>query len=191
MKCKVCGAEMSDNNKFCPACGADLREINQEADAVAADAAGEAAAAAVTAPVAPKAGPFETAAPVPQFFDDDLAPFVTTGQWLLTLILLVLLPIAAYVAAAIIGNLVDNAVVLTVLPPVASFITFLILVLVWAFGSRTNPSKRNFFRAYLLMILIMTVVVVVAALAFGSFITAYFQQMGVADLNHILGTISR
>jgi len=189
MKCKVCGAEMSDNNKFCPACGADLREINQEADAVAADAAEEAAAAAVTAPAAPKAGPFETAAP--QFFDDDLAPFVTTGHWLLTLILLVLLPVAAYVAAAIIGNLVDNAVVLTVLPPVASFITFLILVLVWAFGSRTNPSKRNFFRAYLLVILIMIVLIIVAALAFGSFITAYFQQLGIADMNHLLGTISR
>ncbi|NLF79734.1 MAG: zinc ribbon domain-containing protein [Clostridia bacterium] len=209
MKCKSCGAEMSDNNKFCPACGADLREINQEADVATAEAAGEAAAAqpadapadasadaapvtaaapaTAAAPLPPQAGPFETAEP--QFFDDDLAPFVTTGQWLLTLILLVVLPVAAYVAAAIIGNLVDNAVVLTVLPPVASFITFLILVLVWAFGGRANPSKRNFFRAYLLVILIMIVVTVVAALAFGSFIMAYFQQMGLADFNHILGTV--
>ena len=185
MKCKVCGAEMSDNNKFCPACGADLREINQEAELAAAEPGPEAAEQAEH-----KAGIFENPAPAPQFFDDDLAPFVTTGQWFLTLLLMVLLPIAAYVLSAIIGNLVDNAVVLTVLPPVASFITFLILVLVWAFGGRTNPSKRNFFRAYLLLMLIMIVVAVVAALVFGSYIAAYYQQMGITDMNQILGAIN-
>jgi hypothetical protein len=204
MKCKVCGAEMSDNNKFCPACGADLREeVIDTAEPAAAKDAGASAQtsqsepappAAAVAAIAPAAvardNAAASAAPAPRFFDDNLAPIVTTGHWLLTLILLTLLPVVAVVAAGIIGNLVDNVVVMSVLPPVAGLITFLLLVFIWAFNGRTNPSKRNFFRAYLLFILIMIVLTVALALALGSFIMTYMQQMGFTDMNQLLGTLS-
>jgi len=52
----------------------------------------------------------------------------------------------------------------------------IIMLFVWAFGSRTNISKRNFFRAELLMLLIVIVLFVVSFIVFGSVIFNYISD---------------
>jgi len=48
----------------------------------------------------------------------------------------------------------------------------IVLMFVWAFGSRVNRSKKNFFRAILIMELACIVTIVVILLTGGTFISA-------------------
>lgn len=58
---------------------------------------------------------------------------------------------------------------LTLIPVVG-----IVLVFVWAFGSSTKPSKRNFFRAYLIYALIFFVIGIGVTIAFWGIIAAGF-----------------
>jgi len=52
----------------------------------------------------------------------------------------------------------------------------LVLVFVWAFGNGTKISKSNFFKAYLLLMLISIVISIVLGIVFGASIFALMQQ---------------
>ena len=99
--------------------------------------------------------------PQPQFFDSELYPVVSTGNWLGTMLLLFIVPVILACVAGVVSALVgaDNivAIILNIIAILSSFI----MVLIFAFGKRFNPSKRNFFKAYLIMFLIMLVILVV------------------------------
>jgi len=49
----------------------------------------------------------------------------------------------------------------------------IILPFVWAFGRKTNKSKKSFFQAYLIMVLIGIVLAIVFSTAIGMFIAAF------------------
>ena len=267
MRCQICGAEMSDSNKFCLACGAKLVKEDSPAavapqatatappwasapPAPAADAPQPAAAppwasapaesqpvaAAPSRPVEPAPGvepaaavqpqtapasqaipatPAPTApsqpaaaaatgatgtaaksdafwgsatpaqsnaayqpgaAPQPHFFDDNDAPVVSVGHWLYTLLLWILVPVAAVILAVFLGRVIGNQLVGNILLLVA-YCSGLILMFVWAFNRRTNPSKKNFFRAVLIVTAILIVVIIVLWIIFGSIIMYYYNDM--------------
>ena len=265
MRCQICGAEMSDNNKFCPACGAKvIREAAPAASTTAppwasepatpaantttppwasepaasaattttppwasepaAPAASEAKAAEPVQPAAqpttaqPVAQPAQTEAPAapaqpaasattsapaaphapavqptaaaqsaafwgnaapatnndasqqgttpePHFFDNNDAPIVSVGHWLYTIILWILLPIAAAFLVKFLGDIINNHNIYMALNYVA-LLTGLILMFIWAFNKRTNPSKRNFFRALLIVTAFLVLLGVILALVF-------------------------
>lgn len=74
--------------------------------------------------------------------DEASAPEMTVGDWLLTLVLMSV--------------------------PLLN----LVMLLVWAFDSRTNPNKANFCKAYLILMLAVTLLVVLAVLGFGVLVDA-------------------
>ncbi len=167
------------------------------AAAEAAAPAAEAAAPAVEA-AAPAAEAVNAAAPVveeqkgPRFFDDDVAPIVSTGHWLLTLILLTLIPIAVSVAAGIACSLLftdSNTIALIV--SAALFVTTLIMMFIWAFNRRTNPSKRNFFRAYLIYTAIMIAVSIILTIVLLAVAMPYINQItqDLPDMMKLFGNL--
>lgn len=278
MRCQICGAEMSDNNKFCPACGAKvIREatpaaattppwasepaapvattppwasepaapaattppwasepaapataaakavepvqpaaqpapaqpvsqtvppVAQPAQTAASSAPAQPAAPAATsapaAPQAPAAQPTAAAqsaafwgnaapapnndanqqgpAPEPHFFDNNDAPIVSVGHWLYTIILWILLPVAAVFLVKFLGDIINNHGLYMALNYIA-LLTGLILMFIWAFNKRTNPSKRNFFRALLIVTAFLVLLGVVLGLAFMDEITEFSWYM--------------
>ncbi len=167
------------------------------AAAEAAAPAAEAAAPAVEA-AAPAVEAVNAAAPVaeeqkgPRFFDDDVAPIVSTGHWLLTLILLTLIPIAVSVAAGIACSLLftdSNTIALIV--SAALFVTTLIMMFIWAFNRRTNPSKRNFFRAYLIYTAIMIAVSIILTIVLLAVAMPYINQItqDLPDMMKLFGNL--
>ena len=171
-----------------------------EAAAPAAEAAAPAVEAAAPAAeaAAPAAEAVNAAAPVveeqkgPRFFDDDVAPIVSTGHWLLTLILLTLIPIAVSVAAGIACSLLftdSNTIALIV--SAALFVTTLIMMFIWAFNRRTNPSKRNFFRAYLIYTAIMIAVSIILTIVLLAVAMPYINQItqDLPDMMKLFGNL--
>ena len=264
MRCQICGAEMSDNNKFCPACGAKVMSeaatatttppwasepaapapatttppwasepaatatttppwasepavpapaeakaaepvqpaaqpapaqtvppvaqlAQTAAPAAPAQPTASAATSAPAAPQAPAAQPTAAAqsaafwgntvpapnndagqqgpAPEPHFFDNNDAPIVSVGHWLYTIILWILLPIAAAFLVKFLGDIINNHSIYMALNYVA-LLSGLILMFIWAFNKRTNPSKRNFFRALLIVTAFLVLLGVVLGLVF-------------------------
>ena len=72
---------------------------------------------------------------------------VTLGEWIVTLII-------------------------TAIPLVG-----LIMLFVWAFGDGTNPSKKTWAQAYLVMILIALVLGIIFFVAFASILSSMFGNM--------------
>lgn len=72
---------------------------------------------------------------------------VTLGEWIVTLII-------------------------TAIPLVG-----LIMLFVWAFGDGTNPSKKTWAQAYLVMILIAIVLGIIFFVAFASILSSMFGNM--------------
>ena len=109
-------------------------------------------------PNGPESRPVQMGAP------DDLAPIVKMGSWFGTLILWFLIPVAISVIAAGVSAVLPHhgigGILATILWIVAA-LSSLIFVLIMAFNKRVNPSKRNFFKAYLLLFLILLVVLIV------------------------------
>ena len=173
MNCRICGAELKEDAKFCQECGATC----EAPAAPAAQNGADPAAPANQAPAAntPNQQTPPPPAPVPSFFDDNLAPIVSTGHWLGTLLLLTLIPVAAGFVAGFVGSLLGNSTLATVLSVLAS-LTGLIMCFVWAFSGRTNPSKRNYFRAVLIYTAIIVVAVIVLLIIFGAAIMSYLGK---------------
>lgn len=84
--------------------------------------------------------PYQT--PLPPADDKAVAPVMTVGDWLLTLVLL-------------------SVPLLNV-----------VLLLVWAFDGRTHPNKANFCKAYLIVMVAVTLLAVLLLLGFGFLIEA-------------------
>jgi len=65
---------------------------------------------------------------------------MTVGDWLITMLLLMI--------------------------PIVNFV----LLFVWAFGGNVNPSKKAYFRAYLIIMAIVIVLTILFGALFGGFI---------------------
>ena len=65
---------------------------------------------------------------------------------------------------------------LNIIPFVGPLI-FFIMLFVWAFGSKANINKKNFSRAWLLLMLIMIVVYVVIMVVFSSTMMPFIQDI--------------
>lgn len=159
MNCPKCGAAVGPNTAFCLACGAKVSQPQ---------------------PAQPQA-----AVQQPAFFDDDLAPIISTRNWFGTMLLLLLVPLVVGIVAAVVSSLVDNSLLHTVLSLLAGF-SGLIMILIFAFGKGINPSKRNFFRAWLLLALIMLVLVVVLILVAGALLAPMLAELDLDSLELLL-----
>ena len=100
-----------------------------------------------------------------RLFDENWAPIVKVGDWLGSLLILALVPIALSIIAALVGQLLGTGVLSTILNVVA-LLSGLILTFYFAFGKRFNPSKRNFFKAYLILLVIAIIVCIVLVVVF-------------------------
>lgn len=203
MNCPKCGAAVGPNTAFCLACGAKVNQPQpaQPQAAVQQPAVQRPAAvppAAAPPQYAPPRDPFapqpgmgnagNAAPPHPQqpaFFDDDLAPIISTRNWFGTMLLLLLVPLVVGIVAAVVSSLVDNSLLHTVLSLLAGF-SGLIMILIFAFGKGINPSKRNFFRAWLLLALIMLVLVVVLILVAGALLAPMLAELDMDSLELML-----
>ena len=162
MFCANCGKQNPDDSKFCESCGAPL------ADTAAAIAAPAAAAVAYTPPpqlqpqpvyrppVAPQQPVY--AAPVPQqqpYYQQPQQPAYNPAA------------VGAGAKPLSVGEYILTFIVTAI--PLVGFI----MLLVWAFGSDTNPNKKNFCRAMLIMMLIG----IVLSIIFGGAMFAFFSSM--------------
>ena len=60
------------------------------------------------------------------------------------------------------------------------------MILIFAFGKGINPSTRNFFRAWLLLVLIMLVLVVVLILVAGALLAPMLAELDLDSLELML-----
>ncbi len=124
--------------------------------------------------------------PRPAFFaPDPLFPPVSVGNWILTFLLLLFVPLAVsalfyFIAASFLKSLfwLDMS-------GLAAPIAYIIMLLIYAFCGKVNPSKRNFFRAVLIISLILLLVGGILLIVFGSYLLTYLndaanlQQLGI------------
>ncbi len=107
---------------------------------------------------------------------------VSMGNWLGSLFLLLLTPIAISIINGIIASFVGSQhIVVTILSYVALF-SPLVLALIWAFSPRVRPSKRNFFRAAIIFYLILIVIILLLSVMFTSFFTYMFSSPETQEL---------
>lgn len=121
----------------------------------------------------------------PRFFDDPVFPAVSVGNWLGSLLLLMLLPLALSIVAAVVSSYVGSDHIVSIVLFLLSAFAGVILMLIWAFSRRVNPSKRNFFRATLILMLIMIVLAVVLIIVATTVFSAQLAAMGIEDLEQL------
>ena len=97
-------------------------------------------------------------APQP-FFEDNLAPIVSVGSWFGSLALMTVIPLVFLVLSSLSPLILPQrfAMLGSMVFSLAGALSLLIFLFVVAFGKRFNPSKRNFFKAYLLFLLLIVV----------------------------------
>jgi len=87
----------------------------------------------------------------------------------------------------LVEQLMGGGVVPTVLSIIALF-SGLIIMLIFAFGKRFNPSKRNFFKAYLIITVIMIVLLIVLCILAFSLMAANGTDL--TDLTDIVNDLN-
>lgn len=124
--------------------------------------------------------------PRPPLFEDKLAPVISVGSWLGTLLLLMLVPLALSILAGVVGSHVGAEHIVTTLLSIVAGLSSLILMFIWAFSKRVNPSKSNFFRAALILTLAMLIIAVVLAVLFATLFSGLFEEMTGNGLGELL-----
>lgn len=114
----------------------------------------------------------------PRFFDDNLTPIISVGNWLGTLFLLVLVPIALFIVTSIVSGAVGAQHIVTIILSIVASLSGLLMMFIFAFGKGFNPSKRNFFRAALILTLIFIVIFVILFFVASALLGAAFSQLG-------------
>ena len=122
-------------------------------------------------------------------FNEDWAPIVKTGEWIGSLLLVALVPLALAVIAVLVEQLMGAGVVPTVLRIVAG-LSGLLLMFWFAFGKRFNPSKRNFFKAYLILTLICIVIGIVLGVVFFMFIAQNVSSTELTEITDLLKNLT-
>ncbi len=212
MKCPSCGAEVGENNIFCLSCGTKLdtplsssatlpplgsqpyngtmvppAAPNRPQQPLTPPAP---AAKQYQAPIQPQPG-FTPATPLPnqrQLFADIQAPIVSVGNWLGTFLLLMVIPLVLSTAIGVLAASVELPAPVNTLIMFLPALVYLIMIFGWAFGKKVNPSKRNMFKAGLILAAIMIVIGVVLAVVAGAMLASLFGdafQNGV-DWNRLM-----
>lgn len=163
MFCASCGKQNPDDSKFCESCGSPLGDV-------AVKAAPAAAAAAYTPPspapqpqpvyqppVAPQQ-PVYAAPPSQTYYQQPQQPVYNNA--------------AASVGAKVmsIGEYILTFIITAI--PIVGFI----MLLVWAFGSDTNPNKKNLCRAMLIMMLIGIVLGIIFGGVMAGLMSSIFES---------------
>lgn len=178
MNCNVCGTQITNEKaRFCPNCGATLNPEEQPAEAAAPATA--AAAAAVREQPGPEPQP-EVDPRQRILFNEDWAPIVKTGDWIGSLLIVSLVPLALSVIAGLVDQLIGSPHFVSTILYVVAALSGLLLTIWFAFGKRFNPSKRNFFKAYLILTIIAIVICIILAVVFAAFLVnnaSQFQEL--------------
>ena len=74
--------------------------------------------------------------------------------------MMILVPVALAFIASAIGRSTNDMTVYRVLFIIAN-LSIVVLAFIWAFNKRTNPSKRNFFRAYLIILAVCVIIAII------------------------------
>lgn len=98
--------------------------------------------------------------PQPQLY-----PVVTMGNWIRTLLIISLLPMALNLIGAVFSLLGTVGLIVALPFYLVGSLMPLGLALYFAFSKKVNPSKRNFFKAYLIIGVIAIVLVLVLSVA--------------------------
>lgn len=114
------------------------------------------------------------------------AGVVSVKSWLGTLLLLMLVPLVLGVLAFLLGSLLESVLITTLLG-LLSGLSSIILILIFAFSKKVNPSKRNFFKASLIMVLISIGISIVLGVLFTVFFASVAATM---DWESILNSFS-
>ena len=203
MKCPICNTDIPDKAMFCPSCGYKA-EASMESAPETAPGNMSSAAEPASEPAAPPRDPFATQATggtqsagdkqssfgstqtSPKFFDDNLTPIVSVGNWLGAFLILMLVPLALSVLAGIVSDLVGASHIVAIILDIVAAASGLVIILIFAFSKRVNPSKRNMFRACLILTLIFIVLFVVLLIVlFTAFSSVVDQFSGMSDLQEL------
>lgn len=177
MFCSKCGTDVPEGSKFCETCGNNMQLSAQQEEYQEQSAEGFSAAEPAAQPIQnpqpiyqPQAPAYQQPAyqaqpiyqrqpaPAPQpstyNIQDPLDKPYSVGGWLLTF-LVMLIPIV-----------------------------HIVMPFVWAFGSKTNRSKKNFFIAALIVAAIMLILTIVFAASLSAVINNLLEQMnGFGDMD--------
>lgn len=159
MNCPNCGGEIQENSAFCLTCGAKLADPAAESS-VPVSVPGE------TADFSGEYYGESGAAPASQSQTPAMAPVISLGNWLGTMALWMGIQLAMAFVTGIVGAFLGFDNIAAILLQILTGVSSLIFAVVCAFHKAINPSKRNFFRAYLIAMVAVAILVFVLLVVF-------------------------
>lgn len=164
MFCASCGKQNPDDSKFCESCGSPLGDAVVKAAPVAAAAAytpppspAPQPQPVYQPPVAPQQ-PVYAAPPQQTYYQQSQQPVYNNA--------------AANGGAKVmtIGDYILTFIVTAI--PIVGFI----MLLVWAFGSDTNPNKKNYCRAILILMVVGIILSIIFSIVFAGLFATIFDN---------------
>ena len=203
MRCPSCGAEVGQNNIFCLNCGAKV-EIPVSPSAVLPPLGNNQPSPLMrpanpgsAGPVPPMTPPspvnrqyqqqpayqqpmpgFAPATPLPTQKVHDTSGIVSMGNWLATMLILFFAPVVLTIIASLFSAMLGPMHIVTTILLIIAGIAPLVLMFIFAFSGNVNPSKRNFFRASLILTAVVLVLCVVLYFVFKSMFTTLLGGLG-------------
>ncbi|MEG2212352.1 MAG: zinc ribbon domain-containing protein [Clostridiales bacterium] len=115
---------------------------------------------------------------------------VSIGNWIGTFVLLFLIPLAFGVIACFIGDYFLSDTIWSTVIALAPMVAYIAMLFIYAFNSKVNPSKRNYFRAILILSLILIIIVGILVVVFSSFLASYVGNLENSEqLQHWINSI--